>query len=354
MRSAWLSAYRAMQLTCWLGYAGASVLAFLPSTTLAMMPRLLLIKGTRATIGLLVSHVLYLLYRALLRRRATTVTFALLAVACCVVGGVVWWLAASTTFALLDGTRITPDWRRVPHRSVELIVALAGWTAGYVAWRQWRRAESADALAASADRQATAAQLDALRAQVNPHFLFNALTSVRACVLDDPERAREMITHLSLLLRRSLEIGSDRLVPLSGELDLVEAYFAIERVRFDDRVQFTIDASDEVRAERVPPFLLHPLVENAVTHGRSVDGAMSVHVRAERTEEAVVITVVNSGSVSPDAHRPIGMTGVGLRNVQQRLAHLSPVGSHVLLTESDNSVHVELRIARDIATADVA
>jgi LytS/YehU family sensor histidine kinase len=160
------------------------------------------------------------------------------------------------------------------------------------------------------------AELRALRAQIDPHFLFNSLQSISALTTADPPAARRMCLLLADFLRDTLALGSRDRIPLSSELTLVRRFLAVEQVRFGDRLQVDISAADAEACE-VLPLLLQPLVENAVTHGVAhlVEGG-TVRIRAERRVASLVVTVDNPC----DADRPAGRgTGLGLRNVRERL-----------------------------------
>ena len=161
------------------------------------------------------------------------------------------------------------------------------------------------------------AELRALRAQLNPHFLFNSLNSINALVGSDPEAARRMCERLGDFLRRTLALGARDDVALAEELELVERYLAIEQVRFGDRLRVERDVAADAAACRVPPLLLQPLVENAVKHGVAgrLDGG-TVSLSAHRRGGSLVLAVENP--VDPDAPGRPG-AGLGLENVRRRL-----------------------------------
>ncbi|MGI8672904.1 MAG: sensor histidine kinase [Luteitalea sp.] len=162
------------------------------------------------------------------------------------------------------------------------------------------------------------AELRALRAQVNPHFLFNSLHSIGALAGTRPEAAREMAIGLGEFLRQSLRLGGLACVPLSQELDLLAQYLAIEQVRFGSRLAVRIDVSAEARACALPPLLLQPLVENAIKHGVAgmLDGGV-VSIAGRCVQGRCELSIGNSF----DAEAVPGTgTGTGLRNVRARLA----------------------------------
>ena len=174
------------------------------------------------------------------------------------------------------------------------------------------------------------AELRALRAQLDPHFLFNSLQSISALTTADPAAARRMCLLLADFLRETLALGSRDRIPLSAELALIRKFLAVEQVRFAERLQVDVDPGDAGDV-LVPSLLLQPLVENAVAHGIAhlLDGG-AVRIRAERRVASLVITVDNP--CDPD--RPAGRgTGLGLRNVRERLE--SAYGGDALFQAGD-------------------
>ena len=185
------------------------------------------------------------------------------------------------------------------------------------------------------------AELRTLRAQIHPHFLFNSLNSINALIAARPEEARRLCVRLGDFLRRSLTLGSREQVPLAEELDLAETLLAIEKVRFGDRLTHEVRADDGVRRCAVPPLVLQPLVENAVTHGiaQMLDGG-TIHIEAERRGERLLIVVKNPRD--PDSPDPRG-AGIGLQNVRRRLAALYGDEADVRVRPETDSFRVELR-----------
>lgn len=161
------------------------------------------------------------------------------------------------------------------------------------------------------------AELKALKAQINPHFLFNSLNSISALTSIDPARARDMCILLGEFLRLTLGLGEKTMVRFSEELDLLQKYLAIEKIRFGERLRMQETIEEESRACLLPPLLLQPLVENAIRHGiASLPEGGEVRLTAERQSGRLAILVENSWD--PDAP-PRRSGGLGLRNVQQRL-----------------------------------
>ncbi|MBI5771454.1 MAG: histidine kinase [Verrucomicrobia bacterium] len=164
-------------------------------------------------------------------------------------------------------------------------------------------------------------ELRALKSQVNPHFIFNSLNSLRALIDEDPPRARLAVTQLSNLLRYSLQSGQLETVPFEDELRVVNDYLALEQVRHEERLRVRLDVAPDTLALPVPPMLLQTLVENAVKYGiatRPEGGEVAIIARC--TGGALSIQVTNPGSLALPASpaRPAS-TGVGLRNAADRL-----------------------------------
>ncbi|HET8715468.1 MAG TPA: histidine kinase [Holophagaceae bacterium] len=179
------------------------------------------------------------------------------------------------------------------------------------------QAEEAERARLQMQMLAQEAELKALRAQLNPHFLFNALNSISALTSLDPPRARDMCVKLSDFLRRALGLGERASVALAEELELSRGYLAIEQVRFGQRLRLDWQVDPAAEAALLPPLLLQPLVENAIKHGISPlpEGG---EVRLEARLEAGVVHILVENPMDPDAPAPKGL-GLGLRQVRQRL-----------------------------------
>lgn len=161
------------------------------------------------------------------------------------------------------------------------------------------------------------AELRVLESQINPHFLFNCLNSIRALVGIDPPRAQDMLTRLANVLRHSLHHDRRHTVPLASEMDAVTDYLALEAVRFEDRMKVDLSIAPETAACPIPPMLLQTLVENAVKHGiGQTAGPGELSVRAERCDGFVRLAVENTGELNnAPAHGP----QLGLANTRERL-----------------------------------
>jgi two-component system, LytTR family, sensor kinase len=158
-------------------------------------------------------------------------------------------------------------------------------------------------------------ELKNLQSQLNPHFLFNALNSIRALVDFDPEKAREAITSLSIIMRKSLELGKIQLVPLSDEMTLVENYLELEQIRFEERLRVKYEIDPNLLYVKIPPFMIQTLAENAVKHGISklMDGGDLI-IRISKFSQKIEISIFNTGKLGNETD-----SGIGIKNVEQRL-----------------------------------
>jgi len=341
-RSFWIA-----QLAGWSGYTvilWLSSLPLLPEATPAAALAHLGYKATWAGTGLLTSIALWRLYERLLPLRPRTSVLGSVAVAASLVFGLVWALLARVI--TMPGVPLTADFLK---GATTYGVNLLAWSAIYFSVTYRRQLEDERERSLRATALASQAQLQMLRYQINPHFLFNALNSLRALIDEDKGRARQMVTELSELFRYSLLNARAEDVPLADELDAIESYLAIQKIRFEERLDVTMEVDDGARATRLPGFLIHPLVENAVKYGMETSGMpLTIAVKAGRSNGCLRVEVVNSGRWREPAAPPSATctgTGTGLANVRARLEQLFP-GRHSLeVGESDGRVKAVLELA---------
>lgn len=205
-----------------------------------------------------------------------------------------------------------------------LELLLYGFTFGLIGIIQAQIRAQRDALrAVELQRQLSAAQLQALQMQLEPHFLFNTLNAITTLVeLGRQPQAAQMLAHLNVLLKRTLEQSAPQKIPLSQELEIVEHYLAIEQVRFADRLRIDIMVDPGALHSFVPCFLLQPIVENAIRHGiAQCEGEGTVTASARREGDRLHITVSDTGLGRSNASSG---RGIGLKNTRERLALFFP------------------------------
>lgn len=199
-----------------------------------------------------------------------------------------------------------------------LIILGSVWGLDYL--RMYRERELA---ASRLEAELAQANLQVLRSQVHPHFLFNTLHMISAVVYQDPRLADRMIGRLSDLLRATLQEPDTQKIPLRNELDLLALYLDIMKVRFGDRLAVKYDVAPETLSALIPSFSLQPLVENAIKHGlmpRNEGG--TVLISASRNNGRLVVRVSDDGLGFKDEPRTLLDKGVGLKNIQSRLRSL--------------------------------
>jgi sensor histidine kinase YesM len=207
-----------------------------------------------------------------------------------------------------------------------LLLALAGAVATYAtAWHErlaisyFRQARDREQLEARLAR----AQLQTLKLQLQPHFLFNTLNTITALIGVDPRVAERMVSGLSELLRLSLRNAGEQEVPLSRELELLEHYVEIQQIRFRDRLTVTLEVAPDTMQALVPNFILQPLVENAIRHGIGPRAAPGhVDVRAYRENGSLHLRVTDDGVGARSRRSEPAGEGIGLGNTKARLEHL--------------------------------
>jgi two-component system, LytTR family, sensor kinase len=220
---------------------------------------------------------------------------------------------------------------------------------------QERQAHELALETADLERRLVEARLQSLRAQLQPHFLFNALNTISAFTETNPRTARRLMERLGDLLRASLTHASRPLVTLGDELTFLDDYLAIESARFEGRITVSVRAEDDVLDVMVPSFLLQPLVENAIRHGvaRRLSGG-AVQVTASRNGLVLELRVRDNGVGLPADWQFQRSAGVGLRNVASRLEHLYGRSDLLRITPIPSGgvdVHLELPVRPQAASS---
>ncbi len=184
-------------------------------------------------------------------------------------------------------------------------------------------------------------ELQNLRTQLNPHFMFNSMNSIRALIDEDPGNAKMAVTKLSNLLRSTLIAGRRDLVSLQDELEIVKDYLDLEKIRFEERLDFELDVEPALKSKKFPPLLLQTLTENAVKHGISkLAKGGEVKVIGRIHEGDMMITVLNSGKYEPG--KGSTSTGIGLENSRRRLDILFGPEAQMAISNHDGMVRTQV------------
>jgi LytS/YehU family sensor histidine kinase len=173
-----------------------------------------------------------------------------------------------------------------------------------------------------------------LRAQMNPHFVFNALNSIRALITEDPNKAKKGINQLSKLLRSSLLTERKKTISIAEELETILDYLHLEKIRYEERLIWKIDVSKEILPAQIPPMLLQTLIENAIKHGIAHSAKEGlIQIKGKRDQTQIQLQVINPGNL-----KTLGeSTGIGLVNSQNRLNLLFGETAHIDIKPLDKN-----------------
>lgn len=202
------------------------------------------------------------------------------------------------------------------------------------------------------------AEFQALQSQINPHFLFNALSTISAFVREKPDQARELLVVLSNYFRNTLQDGHP-MIPIADELSHVNQYLTLEKARFEDKLKIEVDLPEDLECT-MPSFILQPIVENAVKHGAMHGkGIGLVNISAWQDDKETMISVRDNGNGIPPHvihnlnHGLSCGNSVGLSNVQKRLTSLYGEDHRLLIWSTTNGTEITIRIPREQSSQEV-
>ncbi|HMI62545.1 MAG TPA: histidine kinase, partial [Puia sp.] len=194
-------------------------------------------------------------------------------------------------------------------------------------------------------------ELKTIKAHINPHFIFNALNSIRALIDENPTRARTAITELSNILRSSMQAEKLETVTFEKELNIVKDYLALEHIRFEDRLQVEYDIDEDTLDQPIPPMMLQTLVENAIKHGIShqVDGG-KVKITSDFKDDFHELIILNTGELNGNGNGGRNVDGFGLASTKNRLQILFGQKANFDIREvNGNSVQATVLIPVDLS-----
>jgi len=188
----------------------------------------------------------------------------------------------------------------------------------------------------------TEIELKNLRAQINPHFLFNSLNSIKALIEIDKDEAKEAITKLSNLLRQSITLSRNKLISIKEEMKIVQTYINLEKIRFEERIETEIVIDEQILNCKIPPLMIQTLVENGIKHGVSKalnGGIISIIIKEDKGK--VKITIKNTGKLNTSKKA----TGIGIKNTKKRLDILFGKTAKFKIFQCDEMVCVEIEFS---------
>lgn len=186
-------------------------------------------------------------------------------------------------------------------------------------------------------------ELNILKSQLNPHFLFNALNSIRGLINEDPQKAREAITQLSNILRNILSAQKNKEIRFEEELSIVKDYLSLEKIRYEERLNYTLDIDARTLSLPIPPLMIQTLVENAIKHGiaRQPNGG-SIRIHSRLAYPMWFISIINTGKIRETENKE---PGIGIKNTLDRLQLLYGPNAHFQLKQvQENEVAAEVVI----------
>jgi hypothetical protein len=258
--------------------------------------------------------------------------------------GAVWLEAGKIWFDALTGVAASPSERfsaMAPLAATGAVLAFVAMCAVHYAMSAADERQLALRRALGAEIAAREAELRALRAQVDPHFLFNALHSISALLGSDPRAARAMCLELAEFFRESLRAGAQPRITLAAEAALVRRYLGIEQLRFGDRLRASVKVDPDAEGSLVPPLLIQPLAENAVRHGVAtlLEGG-DVAIEVTRNDNRIHVSVDNPFEADGRQHG----SGVGLTNVRARLESTYNGRASLTVRASDSRFHAAISL----------
>ncbi len=221
-----------------------------------------------------------------------------------------------------------------------LLVLILFWNSIYFTFHFFQKSRKQELNNLSLESSRNEIELKNLRSQLNPHFLFNSLNSIRALIDIEPSKAKVSVTTLSNLLRKSLILGRENLVRLEEEIEMVSNYLELEKIRFEERLEVKMILDTNLNDFMLPPFSLQMLVENAIKHGISnlVEGG-EIIIETNKTGGIVTISVTNSGEIIDEINFE---KGIGIENTKRRLALQFKDAAEFELFQNGNNVIAQL------------
>ena len=331
-----------LQIGAWTLYVLATAISYIP---FRHMRGQVIYQAALLFTMFLATFIVHASCRFLWRKSFRLATALGLSVVLSYILGVLCTVVSAFVSLHFESPGVTPSWTLVAAQAFEATIVLIAWGALYFGIKYYGTVEEQSGRLLAFEATAREAQLQALRYQLQPHFLFNTLNAISTLVVSkQPEQATEMIARLGGLLRNTLSFPETHVVTLREEFAVTEEYLSIEQVRFGSRLTVSLDMSPKAYEAQVPRFLLQPIVENAIRHGiaRCPNGG-EVVIRASAIADQLRIEIENDRPIQGPQSGERG-EGVGLANTRTRLATLyGAQGSMSFSTLRDNRFLVSIK-----------
>lgn len=304
-------------------------------------------------VGFVVTIGLRYLYRRIdYKKRSIAFTAVFIFIISVVVTHIWYWLDIFVSIFGLYGYDkrmwlLPPTLQKAESTVLSFLPIIVAWSLFYFSYKLWLDWMDQKARAERADLLAHKAQLQMLRYQLNPHFLFNALNSVRALIEFNKDAAKDVITELSEFLRYSLVSRNLNKVPLKDEIEAIKHYFTIQKIRYEERLEVNFDIKPDADEFPVLSFLIHPIIENAVKYGMETSPMpLKIGISAKVNGNKLIIDISNTGRWVEKAGSGNSGTGTGLENVKQRLENGFPGQYSFEIIKETDSVRVRIEITK--------
>jgi len=222
-----------------------------------------------------------------------------------------------------------------------LVGPIFGWSLGYLSIKYYFFLTEEKGRNQKMLLLAKNAELQMLRYQINPHFLFNSLNSIKALISENQDAAESTVTALSEFLQATLKYNDRLMIPVEEEMDIIKRYLSVEKIRYEERLNYSVEVDKNILKKEVPCFITQPLVENSVKHGLTDNpNGMALAVKYhEDTKNSILLEVVNTGKLKAS-----WSSGVGLGNMLERLENCYPGKFHFSLEQIDDNVVASIKI----------
>lgn len=336
-----LPSFWALQIGGWTVYLVMIYITFLSVAAENSFLRLLEIKVVRTIIGFSLTCILRQIYKRFGNQFSIGLV-TILVLICSIIFGSAWTAIEGFYYSNINADFVFVSFlARFPRIALDYAMTITAWSALYFGIKNWQRWQLERENALQAMTLANKAQLEMLRYQINPHFLFNSLNSVRASIDEDTQKAKQMVTQLAEFLRYSLQSSAETAVSLDEEIEAVQNYLAIEKTRFENRLAVEFKIEEAARAVVVPSFLINPLVENAVKHNLNYSAEpLKICITARLASNVLFLEVANTGSLKNNGNG----TNIGLKNVRERLEQLFSENACLTLIEENGWVRAQIEI----------
>lgn len=332
-------AYWICQLVGWISFVLVLIFVFSADRTITHYEYYIF--ASSIFIGIGITH----LYRYLVLRydvpRKSILTQILIIIFFSLQKANVFFLITRFLSILLIKTYVTPGYKEILTNLISLWSVFLIWNLIYFSFKYFQSYKQSEINALRYLASSKEFELSNLKSQLNPHFMFNSMNSIRALVDIEPAKAKEAVTKLSSILRTTLQMNKAKEISLINEIELVKDYLSLEKIRYEDRLIFETKIADNVLNIKIPPFIIQSQVENAIKHGVSVlPGNCKIIIEAFKLGSFLKIKVSNTGKLNNKAPE----SGVGFINSKQRLEILYGIDGTIFISELNNLVVVDINI----------